>query len=253
MVAVERVRAAHADAWEAEGRARVASGGGAARVRGARLMASGLPFPKWNNADVTGADLDVAAVRRWYAQRAVPWGLRVPVELAVDLGRPLFVKRCFGLRRPEFRPAMPPPGLLPRRAGGTDSGGWFAAAEAAAFGDPVEVAAAWVGPVFGCRGFEHWVAQRDGEVAAVATAVWSEGDAGPAVMLTGLGGLEGAAAVLPALAGAVLAHAFEAQPQVLAHCHAEPGEDVSWLATLGFSEVPGLLVRVVREEAGAPG
>lgn len=114
-------------------------------------------------------------------------------------------------------------------------------------------AAAWVGPVFGRRGFEHWVAQRDGEVAAVATAVWSDGDAGPAVMLTGLGGLEGAAAVLPALAGAVLAHAFEAQPQVLAHCHAEPGEDVSWLATLGFSEVPGLLVRVVREEAGAPG
>lgn len=95
----------------------------------------------------------------------------MPVELAVDLGRPLFVKRCFGLRRPEFRPAMPPPGLLPRRAGGADGGFWFAAAEAAAFGDPVEVAAAWVGPVFGGRGFEHWVAQRDGEVATVATAV----------------------------------------------------------------------------------
>jgi hypothetical protein len=248
MVAVARVRAAHADAWEAEGQARAAFGGGAARVRGARLMASGLPFPKWNNADVTGADLDVGAVRRWYAQRAVPWGLRVPVELAVDLGTPLFVKRCFGLRGPGFRPGLRSPGLLLRPVGG-EEGGRFAAAEAAAFGDPVEVTAAWIGPVLGRRGFEHWVARREGEVAAVATAVWSHGDAGPAVMLTGLAGAAGAGpATLPALATAVLERAFAAEPQVLAHCHAEPGEDVSWLAALGFSEVPGLLVRVVEEQ-----
>jgi hypothetical protein len=249
MVTVERVRTAHADAWEAEGRARAAYGGGAARVRGARLMASGLPAAKWNNADVTGADLDVGAVRRWYAERAVPWGLRVPVELSVELGRPLFVKRCFGLRRTGFRPASRPPELLLRQAGGSE-GGWFAAAEATAFGDPVEVAEAWVGPVFGRRGFEHWVARGDGEVAAVATAVWSHGAAGPAVMLTGLAAVAGTTpAALPALATVVLERAFAAAPQALAHSHAEPGEDVTWLVRLGFSEVPGLLVRVVEERA----
>jgi len=230
MVTVERVRAAHADAWEAEGRARAAYGGGAARVRGARLMASGLPAAKWNNADVTGADLDVGAVRRWYAERAVPWGLRVPVELSVELGRPLFVKRCFGLRRTGFRPASRPPELLLRQAGGSE-GGRFAS-------------------VFGRRGFEHWVARRDGEVAAVATAVWSHGAAGPAVMLTGLAAVAGTTpAALPALATVVLERAFAAAPQALAHSHAEPGEDVTWLVRLGFSEVPGLLVRVVEERA----
>jgi hypothetical protein len=36
------VRMAHADAWEAEGRLRERYGGGVARVRGARLMASGI-------------------------------------------------------------------------------------------------------------------------------------------------------------------------------------------------------------------
>jgi hypothetical protein len=59
----------------------------------------------------------------------------------------------------------------------------------------------------------------------------------------------GRPAILPALATVVLERAFVAEPQVLAHCHAEPGEDVSWLAAPGFSEVPGLLVRVVEEQA----
>jgi hypothetical protein len=47
----------------------------------------------------------------------------------------------------------------------------------------------------------------------------------------------------------VLERAFAAAPQALAHSHAEPGEDVTWLVRLGFSEVPGLLVRVVEERA----
>ena len=57
-----RVRAAHGNAWQVEGRARRAYGGGAHAVRGARLMASGLPTPKWNNADITSADVDLDAV-----------------------------------------------------------------------------------------------------------------------------------------------------------------------------------------------
>lgn len=56
------VRTALADAWEVEGRAREPYGGGWARMRGARLMASGIPQAKWNNADITAADADLEAV-----------------------------------------------------------------------------------------------------------------------------------------------------------------------------------------------
>jgi hypothetical protein len=95
------VRTAHADAWEVEGRLRAPFGGGAARVRGARLMASGIAQPKWNNADVTGTDVDWDEVHAWYAERGVPWGIRVPLELELELevevGSPLFVKRCAAL------------------------------------------------------------------------------------------------------------------------------------------------------------
>jgi hypothetical protein len=61
---------------------------------GARLMASGIAQAKWNNADVTDAAVDVTAMRRWYESRGMPWGMRVPLEIALDFGEPLFVKRC---------------------------------------------------------------------------------------------------------------------------------------------------------------
>jgi hypothetical protein len=114
------LRSAHGDAWQAEGRLRAPFGGGAAEIRGARMMASGLPVPKWNNADIVSADVDVDALQAWYAERDVPWGIRVPLELSFNLGEPLFEKRCAGLLPDALRPAATVRGVSIRRASPAD-------------------------------------------------------------------------------------------------------------------------------------
>jgi len=215
-------------------------------VRGARLMASGLPLPQWNNADVTSADVDREALVSWYEERGVPWGLRVPVELSLDLGTPLFEKHCYGLESAGCRPMEPEDGVVFRRAGPEDLER-FAAAEGLAFGDD-DIVRRWITPVFGRSGFEHWMAERGGDVIAIASAVWSDGEAGSAVMITGLDALKprdiGQAR---GLAGAVLERAFSEDPGVLAHCHTVVDEDLAAFAGLGFEEVPGFRIQLVRD------
>lgn len=236
-----RVRTAHGDAWEVEGRLREPYGGGTARVRGARLMASGIAHEKWNNADVTGPDVDLDAVVAWYSSRDLPWGMRVPLELDVDLGRPLFVKRCTA-----FFPggAAPSSALQVRPAEDLQA---YAALDVAVFGGDVAEARAWVEPELEAPGFRHWVAEDCGVPVGIATTVRSDGEAGPAAYLCGLGGIPGAprAEVLEALVGAALADAFEAGA---AFVHANPWDDVEAdvMAAHGAIEVPGFLVRVVR-------
>src|SRR4051794_41976697 len=120
---VAGVRTAHADAWEAHGRHRERDGGGVARLPGVRLMASGLPHPQWNNGDVVDpAAVDVESVRQWYADRRVPWGLRLPAGGPWPHGRMLFRKRLMGLATPSFEPAVVPAGgALP--VAGPEGGG----------------------------------------------------------------------------------------------------------------------------------
>jgi hypothetical protein len=247
MVEPERVRAAHGDAWEAEGRARIGDGGGATRVRGARLMASGLPFAQWNNGDVTDADVDEPAMRAWYAERGVPWGIRVPLDLTVDIGTPLFVKRCFGLRSGAFLGGGSEHAAVTVTA--TAELERFVEAEAAVFGGDIEDARRWVRPVFGLPGFEHWVAERQGRPAAIASIVWSDGDAGRALMVTGIGAVDaGDRSLVGTLLSMLLRAAFDRDGDVLAHSHATPDDDPSVLTSLGFVEVPGFLVRLVVPE-----
>lgn len=244
VIAAERVHAAHADAWEVEGRARARYGGGSHRVRGARLMASGLPDARWNNADVTAADVDLDAVVGWYQSRAVPWGIRVPLSLAIAFGAPLFVKRCFALLPDELADIEVEVGarILRVQPAGLAR---FVAAEAAAFDTPARLAASWIEPVFGTPGFVHWLAERDGRPLAVATTVASAGDAGPAVMLTGLGSLPGTdPSVTAALARAALVAAVEDEPATLVHTHGDPDDDAGLFEGLGFTEVEGLEVRL---------
>jgi hypothetical protein len=246
----DRVRAAHGDAWESEGNARVGEGGGTARVRGARLMASGLPLPQWNNGDVTTADVDREALFEWYEDRGVPWGLRVPIELSVDIGTPLFEKHCYGLEAEGFRPVEQPEGVVFRPAEPADLER-FATAEGAAFGDEDDIVRRWVTPVFCRPGFEHWMAQRGDDVAAIASAVWSNGEAGSAVMITGLDALDPLDIDLAkGVAAAILERAFAHDGSVLAHCHTALDDDLAAFAGLGFSEVPGFRIQVVQGEPG---
>ncbi len=236
-----RVRAAHADAWEIEGRARERYGGGAARVQGARMMASGLPEAKWNNVDVTDASVDVAAIREWYEPRGVPWGLRVPVEMELDCGRPLYVKRCVALL----------PGIPVRRASSVSvirerDELVYTALESAAFAYDPAAARAWVRPQFGHPAFRHWVATVDGVPAAIGTTIRTNGDAGPASYLTGLASLvEAPPEALQALVDVASADAYSGGAAFV-HTNPESDGDDEILAAHDPLEVPGFLIRVAR-------
>jgi hypothetical protein len=234
------VRAAHADAWEVEGRARERFGGGASRVPGARLMSSGIAHAKWNNADITHQCVDTAAIRRWYEPRQVPWGVRVPVEFELDLGEPLYVKRCVALLRSE-RPRVDHAGITIRRERDASA---FAVVEAAAFDYDGAAAAEWVGPQFTHHAFRHWVASVDCAPAAIGTTVCTDGDAGPAAYLTGLALVRDAEAeALRALVDVAVADAF-ASGCAFVHANPATAEDDETLAGFDVAEVPGYLVRV---------
>ena len=114
------MRAAEADALAVQGVLRTARGGGALRLRDLTLMASGLPPARLNGGDVTGPDPDVGGARRFYAERGVEWGLRVPPELPWGLGRRLFRQRLMGLPVAAFRPAPAVAGLVLRIAARPD-------------------------------------------------------------------------------------------------------------------------------------
>jgi hypothetical protein len=249
----ERVRTAHADAWQAEGRLREPHGGGACAVRGARAMASGIRTPKWNNADVTHERVDVETLSAWYAARGMPWGLRVPLEIPLAVGEPLFVKRCMGLLASNgaesgLRLLDPPGGVQVRRIR-PDERNRFVALEVAAFGDDPAEARTWLVPQFGVAGFDHWVAEIAGMTVGIATSVRSDELAGPAVMVTGVAALPGADTrlVKAQLPAQISAEALDAgSGATLVHVYPDDDEEVAAFAAVGFIEVPGLLVRLVQ-------
>jgi hypothetical protein len=249
----ELVRTAHGDAWQAEGRLREPYGGGVCVVRGARAMASGIRMPKWNNADVTHEQVDLEALSVWYGSRGLPWGLRVPLELSLAVGEPLFVKRCMGLvasRGAEsgLRPLDHAGGVQIRRIR-ADERDRFVALEVAAFGDDPAMARAWLAPQFDVAGFDHWVAELAGTTVGSATSVQSDELAGPAVMITGMAALPGADArlVKAQLSAQISAAAAHAGPgATLVHVYPDDDEEAAAFAAVGFIEVPGFLVRLVQ-------
>jgi hypothetical protein len=204
-------------------------------------MASGLPHARWNNADVADADVDLDAITAWYGLRHVPWGLRVPLEIDVDLGSPLFVKRCIALL-PEEISASSATSVQVRREQVPSR---YAALEAAVFDCELDDARAWVEPQFSAAAFSHWVAEVDGAPAAIATTVQTHGDAGPAAYLTGLAALPDAPA--GALREIVLFASLEAFAVGAAFVQANPSEEqeLDVLLRCGGIEVPGFQVRIV--------
>ena len=236
-----RIRAAHADAWEVEGRARIGYGGGWARFPNVRLMASGIARAKWNNADITGPGADLDRVVAWYGERDIPWGIRDPLELDVSFGSHLFVKRCLAIRADTFRDRGSDPRI--RRAEATQLE-LLARLDAMGSG-AVDESRAWIGPQLGAPGFTHWIAEFRSQPAGIATSVRSNGDAGPAAYITGVRAPDDE--IREALIATASLHAFSEGADLV---HANPWTDTEagLFLGLGAVEVPGLEVRLVRPD-----
>lgn len=238
-------RTAHADAWQQHGALRAGRGGGVADLPGIRLMASGLAHAQWNNGDVTDpAVVDVDAVRAWYAARGVPWGMRVPAGAPWPHGRHLFRKRLMLLDLAALVPAPAVPGLRLRAAGPDDLTA-VAAVDAAAFdGDPA-AEAGWIGGHLGDPSATVAFAELDGVAVGTASALRSDGRAGPAAYLAGVGVLAEARGrgVAAAMSAWLLRDAADRGARI-AHLHPDTDAAARVYARLGFVEVGGLDVYV---------
>ncbi len=248
-----RARTAHGDLWRAEGLLRTRGGGGACELPGIRLMASGLPHAQWNNGDVTDPEqVDLAAVRAWFATRGVPWGVRIPAGLAWPHGRFLFRKRVFAFEPAAFRPAPAIAGVRVRVARGDDAER-VAALSAAAFAGTINEERAWVAPHLGAAGFRVAVAELSGVAVGVAAGVITEDRAGPCVGVLGLAVHPDAASrgIGTALASLIVAWGFEGGATL---AHGSPG-DVAAVAVavkLGALEVGGFDVYLAPAHREAP-
>ena len=239
-----RVRAAHADMWQVEGRLREPAGGGAIELRGIRLMASGLAHPQWNNGDVTDPDADLEGAREFFAQRGLPWGVRVPVGMPWPHGRLLMHKRLMGLSAADFKPAPEAPGMRVELAGPGDLDA-VVAVDSAAFGEDPALVRPWFEPHISAPCAEVALATLEGEPVATAFTVRSEGRAGPCLYLGGVAVLEQARrrGVGAAISSRLLARGFAAGAE-LAHLNPDTDAAARIYARLGFVETAGLDVYV---------
>jgi GNAT superfamily N-acetyltransferase len=242
--AYARVHTAHADAWQAEGRLREPHGGGALEVRGLRLMASGLPQPQWNSADVTGADADLDAARAFYATRGAGWGVRVPPSIGWRHGRRLLTLRLMALRPDGFTPAPPVAGLAIQAAGPEDIEA-ILHVDAIAFEEDTDVERAWLAPHLGAPGVDVAVATLDGEPVGTGYTIRTDDRAGPCLYVAGVAVLPRARrrGVGAALSSWLVERGLSAGAQ-LAHLHADSPEAARVYARLGFEDAEGLDVYV---------
>ena len=246
MITSALVRAAHGDVWQVEGALRAPFGGGTAQVPGARLMASGIGHPQWNNGDVDDpARADVAAMRSWYAALGVPWGVRVPAGAPWPHGRHLFGKRLMGAvldgfgHQGSYIRTGDQNRLAIRLAGPGDLDAVLHV-DLAGFGGDPELERQWMAPHLDAPTVEVALAELDGDPVGTAYAIRSDGWAGPALYLAGV-------ATVPearrrGIAGAVshwlLARGAAAGARI-AHLHPDSDEAARVYARLGFVEVDG--------------
>ena len=214
-----RVRTAHADAWAAEGALRAPMGGGALALRGIRVMASGLPQPQWNGADVTTDRPDLEGARAFYAERGLSLAVRVPEGMAWNAGRHVIDLRLMGLEPRDFAGAGEVAGLAVRAALPADLE-TVVELDAAAIGGDREIVRPWIAPHLGAPGFTVALAELDGEPAGTAYSLRTDGAAGPCLLLA-RGFADGAR---------------------LAHLHADTDAAARIYARLGFGEAGALQV-----------
>ena len=246
-VSARRVRAAHADAWQEHGRLRRRDGGDTADLPGARLMASGLPYPQWNTADVLDpAVVDVAAIREWYAARGLPWGARVPAGTAWGHGRLAVRQRLMGQTRDSFRPAAADAGTRwGIRLAGIDDLDAVVAVDAAAFDADPGPARRWIAPLLDDAAVTVALAEDAGGPLGTAYVVRSDGCAGPAVLLAGVAVVPRARrrGLASALSTRLLRDAYD-RGAVLGHLQPDDDAAAAVYARLGFVEVDGVDVWV---------
>ena len=235
-LSAEWVREAHGDAWQTLGVRAVAE------LRGVRLMATGLPHAQWNNGDVDEPErVDIGAVRRWYADLGVPWGMRVPARSAWPHGRRLFTKRLMGLTANAFAPT----GSADVRAAQASDLVAYLHVDSTAFEEPPEVQRPWLELLVAHPAATVAVAEVDGEVVAAGHVVVADGRAGRT-------GYVGGIAVLPearrrgigaAISSWLVRRAFDGGA---AMCHLHPDTDhaAGIYRRLGFVEVDGFEVYV---------
>jgi GNAT superfamily N-acetyltransferase len=235
-----RVRTAHADAWAVEGALREPFGGGAATLRGIRVMASGLAHPQWNSADVTAPDADLEAAREFYAARSVAWGVRVPAGMPWSTGRHLFRIPLLALAAHELRIPPAVPGLAVRRAGPDDLE-TVLHVDTTAFGSDPALYRPWHEPHLRAAGVTVGIAELEGEPVGTAFTLRSDGAAGPAAYLAGVGVLEHARrrGVAAAMSFWLLERAF-ADGARLAHLHPDTDAAARVYQRLGFAAAGAL-------------
>jgi len=238
-VTAEWVRAAHGDAWQVLGVA------GAVELPGVRLSATGLPHPQWNNGDVDDpARVDVAEMRRWYAVRGVPWGVRVPAGATWPHGRWLMAKRLMGLVPDHFAPAAAPPGAIVRSATAADLEA-VVAVDTEAFEEPAEVERPWLAQHSEHPAVTVAVGEVEGVVVATGYVTRSDGRAGPAGYVAGVAVARAhrRRGIGAAVTSWLVETAFDAGAR-LCHLHPDTDEAARIYARLGFVEVDGLDIYV---------
>jgi hypothetical protein len=223
---------AHADAAEVEGELRA----GAARLRGIRVSSSGLPEPQWNAADVTGPDPDVDAARAFFG--GLPFGIRVPTGTDWRVGRhvvtlPLMTASAVG-SAPGVR------GLDVRVVGPEDLDAVLAV-DGEAFGSDPEAGRPWLAPHLGAPRIVTALAFLGGEPVATAHTIRSDGEAGPALLLGGVGVVAAARrrGIGAYVSSSLLRRGFAAGA-AFAHLHADTPAAARVYARLGFSAAGAL-------------
>jgi ribosomal protein S18 acetylase RimI-like enzyme len=232
------VRDAHGDAWQTLAIATL-------ELPGVRLSATGLPHPQWNNGDVDDATrVDIDAVRSWYDEQRVPWGIRVPEGAPWRHGRHLFTKRLMGLARRSFSAADAPADVRIRQATPADVDAVLAV-DTVAFGSTEAVERPWIELLLAHEAVTVAVAESGGAPVGVGSVTRSDGRAGPAAYIAGIGVLPDARrrGVGAAVSSWLAADAIDAGA-ALCHLHPDTDEAASIYQRLGFVEVDGLDIYV---------
>jgi ribosomal protein S18 acetylase RimI-like enzyme len=135
-----RQRAATWRVWQADVATR--PNGDWADLGGVAVHTTGIPVRHWNGAHLTDpSGLDqLDEVDAWFAARCMPWGLLTPSEWALSPDLDHVTDQRVMLRNLEDLP--PVPDLELRWTSASDA----SAVQAAAFGDPLEEAEAFVSP-----------------------------------------------------------------------------------------------------------